>query len=155
MLPKIFGCDQMCPLCGIQCDQYHDAEFEDRIHMCEEGHQILGFRGNRQKQDNNAITIGCHDLDDRDIITWKGTEITWEKFKALIYTERRWNLTNKNLVAMQAIKEKNTKIWNKIGPFICEYYRHEQGINIKFQKADSNAKKKASNYRVTYILNLD
>jgi len=34
------------------------------------------------------------------------------------------------------------KIWNKIGPFICDYYRLEEGINIKFQKADASAKKK-------------
>jgi hypothetical protein len=30
---------------------------------------------------------------------------------------------------------KNEKIWNKIGPFICEYYKAFQGIDIKFEKA--------------------
>jgi hypothetical protein len=77
-------------------------------------------------------------------VTWKGSDIEWEKFKALIYSESKWDLEDKNKGAIQIIKEKNMKIWNKIGPFICDYYRLEEGINIKFQKADASAKKKAS-----------
>jgi hypothetical protein len=33
------------------------------------------------KKDNNAITLGCNELDDKDIVLWKGTEMKWEKFK--------------------------------------------------------------------------
>ena len=33
------------------------------------------------------------------------------------------------------------KIWNMIGPFICDYYRLEQHIDIKFIQADMNAKR--------------
>jgi len=38
-------------------------------------------------------------------------------------------------------KEKNMKIWNLIGPFICEYYRLEQKIEIKYLPADLDAKR--------------
>ena len=74
-------------------------------------------------------------------MTWKGTDMKWQKFKAVIYSERRWDLDDKNQGAKYIIKEKNMKIWNKIGPFICDYYRLERGINIKFQKADPYSKR--------------
>jgi hypothetical protein len=72
----------MCPLCRRQCDKVHDIEsLEDRIHGCETGHQIQGFGGNKHKMDNYAITFGCHEMDEKDIVSWKGNDLKWEKFK--------------------------------------------------------------------------
>lgn len=83
----------MCPLCRRQCDQSHeDDAITDRIHRCEEGHQIQGFGGNRHKANNKAITYGCHELVDEDMVLWKGNDLRWNKFKGVIYDERRWNL---------------------------------------------------------------
>ena len=42
------------------------------------GHQIQGFGGNIDKYDNNAITFGCDEMDDKDMVNWKGTAIKWE-----------------------------------------------------------------------------
>jgi hypothetical protein len=39
------------------------------------------------------------------------------------------------------IKEKNMKIWNLTGPFICDYYRLGQKIDIYFKPADMDSKK--------------
>jgi hypothetical protein len=47
-----------------------------------------------------------------------------------MYKDRRWDLEDNNKGAKQMIKEKNMKIWNLIGPFICDYYRLEQHIDI-------------------------
>jgi hypothetical protein len=33
------------------------------------------------KKDNSAIIHGCNELDNKDMVLWKGTEIKWEKFK--------------------------------------------------------------------------
>jgi hypothetical protein len=71
-------------------------------------------------------------MNDNDMVAWKGGDMKWDKFKAVIYSERGWNLEDKDQGAKQLIKEKNIKIWNKIGPFICEYYKLYQGIDIKF-----------------------
>jgi hypothetical protein len=50
MKTKTLGCDEMCPLCRKQCDQSHNNEASaDRIHKCEEGHQLQGFGGNKWK----------------------------------------------------------------------------------------------------------
>ena len=109
----------MCPLCRRQCDQVHDDEIiENQIHCCDTGHQIQGFGGNMHKKDNNCITFGCHEMDNKDIVEWKGTDLKWEKFKTVIFNELRWNLDNKD-GAKELLKLKNAKIWNKIGPFIC------------------------------------
>jgi hypothetical protein len=66
-------------------------------------------------------------------VLWKGTEIKWEKFKSIIFNELRWSFEHKG-GALENVKFKNAKIWNKIGPFICEYYKLNEGIDIKFQK---------------------
>jgi hypothetical protein len=71
-------------------------------------------------------------------VLWKGTEIKWEKFKTIIFNELRWSFEHKG-GALENDKLKNAIIWNKIGPFICEYYKSIQGINIKFQKADATS----------------
>ena len=127
----------MCPLCRKQCDQVHDDEIlENQVHCCDSGHQIQGFGGNMNKRDNSAITFGCYELHDKDTVLWKGSEIKWEKFKTEIYKERRWSLEDKG-GAKELIKFKNAKIWNKIGPFICENYKDIHGIDIKFQIADT------------------
>jgi hypothetical protein len=52
----------------------------DRIHKCDEGHQILGFGGNRHKMNNKAINYGCDELDDKDIVIWQGNEMSWNRF---------------------------------------------------------------------------
>ena len=156
MQTKMLGCDKMCPLCRRQCDRVHDIEsLEDSIHCCETGHQIQGFGGNVHKSDNYAITFGCHELDDNDMVVYKDAELKWENFKTKIFNELKWNLEDKDQGAKQLIKEKNVKIWNKIGSFICDYYNLKQGIDIKFQIADASAKKKGTMQRVHYILMLD
>ena len=97
MLAKILGCDQMCPFCKKQCDQAHEDDIkEDRIHRCQEGHQIGGFGGVRDKNYKKAITYGCHDLDDKDMVCWGGNDMRWDKFKALMYSERKWDLEEKD-----------------------------------------------------------
>ena len=63
-------------------------------------------------------------MHDKDMVNWKGSNIKWEKFKSKIYSEHRWNLEDIDQEAKKLIKEKNVKIWNKIGPFICEYYKY-------------------------------
>ena len=88
-------------------------------------------------------------------MAYKGTQMNFEKFKALIFKEKKWIFEDKDQGTTQDIKEKNVKIWNKIGPYICDYYRQEQGIDIKFVKADESALKKLSILRVHYILMLD
>jgi hypothetical protein len=35
-----------------------------------------------QQKDNKAIVLGCNELDDKDIVLWKGSEMKWEKFKS-------------------------------------------------------------------------
>lgn len=59
----------------------------------------------------------------------------------MIYNERRWDLVDEKDGAKQLIKEKNMKIWNLIGPTICDYYRSEQHIDIQFLQADMDAKR--------------
>jgi hypothetical protein len=54
---------------------------------------------------------------------WRGEAMIWKKFKALIYNESRWDLEDINQVASKTVKEKNMKIWNLIGPVICDYHR--------------------------------
>lgn len=61
---------------------------------------------------------------------WHGNDLIWTKFKEVIYKERRWDLEDKNQGAKQLLKEKNMKIWNLIGPIICDYYRLEQRMDI-------------------------
>jgi hypothetical protein len=63
-------------------------------------------------------------------VFWHGDDLLWTKFKETIYKERRWDLEDKNQGARQLIKEKNMKIWNIIGPIICDYYSLEQKIDI-------------------------
>ena len=104
--------------------------------------------------DNYAITFGCHELDEKDIVSWNGNDLKWAKFKDLIFSERKWSLDDQD-GAKQGVKEKNVKIWNKIGPFICEYYREVKKIDIQFQKADAASKKIGSMQRIHYILMLD
>ena len=62
----------------------------------------------------------------------------------MIYNDRKWDLEDKDQGAKQLNKEKNMKIWNLIGPFICDYYREEHHIDIKYLQADLGAKKKGS-----------
>ena len=155
MLQKTLGCRELCPLCRKQCDQVHDDDIlENQIHSCDSGHQIQGFGGNMHAKLNNAITFGCYDPDNNDIVFWKGTEMKWEKFKTHIYNELHWDIENKE-GAKELIKLKNVKIWNKIGPFICEYYKAIQSIEIKFQKADASANNKRKIEKAHYILMLD
>ena len=66
------------------------------------------------------------------MVVWHGNDLKWKKFKQVIYDERRWDLEDKDQWAKQLIKEKNMKIWNLIGPIICDYYRLEQHIDIQF-----------------------
>jgi hypothetical protein len=63
-------------------------------------------------------------------VLWHGNDLIWTKFKEVIYKERRWDLEDKNQGAKQLLKEKNMKIWNLIGPIICDYYRLEQRMDI-------------------------
>jgi hypothetical protein len=77
-----------------------------------------------------------------DLVAWKDADISWKEFKTLIYKERNWAFKDYHNRAMQGTIEENRNIWNKIGPSICEYYRQEQGIDIKFQQAKASAKKK-------------
>ena len=56
----------------------------------------------------------------------------WKQFKEVIYNDRRWNLDARDHGAKQLIKEKNMKIWNLIGPFICDYYLLDNKIDIQF-----------------------
>ena len=64
------------------------------------------------------------------MVVWQGNDLKWKKFKEVIYNDRRWDLEDKDHGAKQLIKEKNMKIWNLIGPIICDYYRSEQHIDI-------------------------
>ena len=142
MKTKTLGCDQMCPLCRRQCDQDHGVLVPaDRIHKCEEGHQIQGFGGNRAKINNRAITHGCHELDEEDMVVWKGKDMKWKKFQEVIFEDHKWDLKDENLGARQMIKLKNMQIWNLTGPFICDYYRLGQKINIYFNPANMDSKK--------------
>ena len=47
-----------------------------------------------------------------------------------MYNDRRWDLEAKDDGAQMREKEKNMKIWNLIGPFVCEYYTQEKRIDI-------------------------
>ena len=47
------------------------------------------------------------------------------------------------------------KIWNLIGPSICDYYKLEQKIKIEFTKADMDSKKAGQIQSCFYILMLD
>jgi hypothetical protein len=49
------------------------------------------------------------------MVSWQGNDLRWNKFKGVIYDERRWNLEDNKEGAKQLIKEKNMKIWNLIG----------------------------------------
>jgi hypothetical protein len=53
------------------------------------------------------------------------------------------------------IKEKNMKIWNMIGPLICDYYRSEHKIDINYLQADLDAKRIGSVQNTFYVLMLD
>jgi len=68
----------------------------DRIHRCDEGHQIQGFGGNRAKINNRAITYGCHELLEEDMVAWQGNDMKWKKFKEVLYSDRKWDLEDKN-----------------------------------------------------------
>ena len=57
------------------------------------------------------------------MVTWKGADKPWAEFKDFIFSECKWNLDDSAQGAKQDIKAKNVKIWNKIGPFICEFYK--------------------------------
>lgn len=75
------------------------------------------------------------------MVAWQGNDMKWKKFKEVLYSDRKWDLEDKNQGARQHIKEKNMKIWNLTGPFICDYYRLGQKIEIYFKEADMDAKK--------------
>ena len=59
------------------------------------------------------------------MVVWQGNDLKWKKFKEVIYNDRRWDLEDNDKGAKQLIKEKNMKIWNVIGQFICDYYKDE------------------------------
>jgi hypothetical protein len=75
------------------------------------------------------------------MVVWKGTEKKWENFKSDLRASRKWDFRD-NGGAKEYDKLRNAKIWNKIGPFICEYYQAIDKIDIKFQNADANPNKK-------------
>ena len=79
----------------------------------------------------------------------------WKKFKQVIYDERKWYIDDDKLGAKQHHKDKNTKIWNLIGQYICEYYREQQKLDIKFIKADNDAKRIGLVQNTHYVLMLD
>ncbi len=77
--------------------------------------------GNRQEKTHKAITQGCHELQDEDIIVYKDEKIKWGAFKAKFFRERKWYLDcDEEMMKMQ--RKKNALIWNLIGEKICEYY---------------------------------
>jgi Mg-chelatase subunit ChlD len=48
------------------------------------------------------------------------------------------------------------KIWNLIGPIICDYHqKYNRNCKIKFIEADNNAKRLAITENIMYILVLD
>ena len=47
-----------------------------------------------------------------------------------MYNVLRWDLRANDHGAQMLINEKNMKIWNLIGPFVCEYYKLEKGIDL-------------------------
>ncbi len=70
MREKTLGCNHVCPMCRRKCDEDHNQGAGDRIHMCEGGHQIQGFGGSRHKVNSYAVTYGCHELEDDDMVFW-------------------------------------------------------------------------------------
>ena len=89
------------------------------------------------------------------MVVWQGNDLKWKKFQEVIYNERRWDLEDQKQGAKQKIKEENIMRWNLIGPFICDYYRQEQHIDIQFIQADMDAKRIGSVLNTFYVLMLD
>lgn len=67
----------------------------DRIHKCEEGHQIQAFGGNRHKANNYSVTFSCDQLEDEDMIFWKDEDLKWGVFKGKIFQgDNSWVMDN-------------------------------------------------------------
>jgi hypothetical protein len=41
---------------------------------------------------NNAVSFGCHELDNNDIVFWKGNYLKWERIKTELLSKYKWNL---------------------------------------------------------------
>jgi hypothetical protein len=40
---------------------------------------------------NKAITYGCHELVEKDMVVWQGNDMKWKKFKEEIFADRKWD----------------------------------------------------------------
>lgn len=70
---------------------------------------------------HKAITKGCHELQEEDVVFYKDEKIKWGTFKGRLFKERNWYLDcDEQMMKMQ--RKKNAQIWNLIGEKICEYY---------------------------------
>ena len=68
----------MCPLCRRKCDINHIEREDEQIHRCSiTGHQILGFGGSFHAKNDLAITYGCHEMENKDLVLFEGEMIPW------------------------------------------------------------------------------
>ena len=114
------GCFELCPLCRRKCDKNHDEAINERIHGClATGHQIIGFGGSFHARINFAITYGCHELEDNDMVQYEGLKKSWAIFKTQF---QHWDFMDDHKETNKHHKKENIMIWNLIGPIICNYY---------------------------------
>ena len=72
----------MCPLCRRKCDVNHIEREDEQIHRCSiAGHQLLGFGGSFHAKNDLAITYGCHEMENKDLVLFEGEMIPWQTFQ--------------------------------------------------------------------------
>eukprot|EP00347_Sterkiella_histriomuscorum_P023277 403335263 len=147
---QFIGCQEHCPLCRRQCDVDHnEAEvIDDRTHSCNDGHQLQGFGGNKDDNDD-AVRVCCGDIKDDQEVYHNDQRIKWEQFKTMII-KKKWEYQSGNEAIKQIDRMRQVLLWNYIGQEICDKYKQEQNIEIRFlPAAEKNFEK------VHYVLLLD
>eukprot|EP00347_Sterkiella_histriomuscorum_P019938 403339726 len=147
---QFIGCQEYCPLCRRQCDVYHnEAEvIDDRKHSCNDGHQLQGFGGNKDNN-NDAIRVSCGDIKDNQEVFHNNQKMKWNHFKSIII-KKKWEYQSGSEAIKQIDKMRQVLLWNYIGQEICDKYKLDQNIEIRFlPAAEKNFEK------VHYVLLLD
>lgn len=87
------------------------------------------------------------------MVQHEGQSKIWATYKQLF---PQWNFLADKRVDSSQHKEDNIKIWNLIGPILCQYYQKNiKNCKIIFNKADKNSKRMGSVENIMYILVLD
>ena len=70
-------------MCRKQCDIDHDIDHEEvneEKHQCRNGHQLQGFGGSKDFNDNYALLKSCDEINENDNVKVNGKDEKWSLF---------------------------------------------------------------------------